>query len=211
LIGSTGSSGSDWPGGYSPSCERNQEPILTRLKVLLAEGGRVLEIGSGTGQHGCFFARALPQVVWQTSDQAVYLPGLSSNLAHHQIANVLPPVQLDVSADSWPAESFDALYTANTLHIMSWENVQQLFAGLQTLAHLPQQLIVYGPFNYNGGYTSDSNAAFDQSLKQRDPLSGIRDFDAVDELAEAAGYILEMDFEMPANNHLLVWHRKDKE
>jgi len=196
-----------WPGGSSPSCERNRQPILEVLAPLLSDVSNVLEVGSGTGQHACYFAQAMPHLQWQPADQPEWMPGLVKNLQAGGGANIRQPFELNVSADQWPDAAYDAIYTANTLHIMSWDNVCDFFAGVGKGTAPDSVLCVYGPFNYDGNYTSESNAAFDRSLKQRDPLSGIRDFEAVDELAKQQGFGLEKDYAMPANNRLLVWRK----
>ncbi|MFA5591636.1 MAG: DUF938 domain-containing protein [Lysobacteraceae bacterium] len=190
---------------HSPACERNREPILAVLREHFAARRQVLEIGSGTGQHAVFFAAAMPWLQWQASDRAEYLPGTRAWLDDARLPNTPAPLELDVLA-AWPALDVDAVFSANTLHIMGWDGVQALFEGVgKLLADSGDTLIVYGPFNYGGAYTSDSNRQFDAWLKARDPRSGIRDFEAVDALAEAAGLRLLADIEMPANNRCLVW------
>ncbi|MEJ5206940.1 DUF938 domain-containing protein [Denitratimonas sp. CY0512] len=190
---------------HSPACERNREPILAVLREHFATRRQVLEIGSGTGQHAVFFAAAMPWLQWQASDRAEYLPGIRAWLDDARLPNTPAPLELDVLA-AWPALDVDAVFSANTLHIMGWDGVQALFEGVgKLLADSGDTLIVYGPFNYGGAYTSDSNRQFDAWLKARDPRSGIRDFEAVDALAEAAGLRLLADIEMPANNRCLVW------
>lgn len=196
-----------WPGGNSPACERNRQPILRVLQPLLKDAGSVLEVGSGTGQHACYFAEAMPHLTWQPADQAAWQPGLKLNLQARGSGNIPEPVELEVSAGQWPDGVYDAVYTANTLHIMSWENVGDFYQGLPSVTKPGSLLCVYGPFNYEGAYTSESNASFDRSLQQRDPLSGIRDFEAVAQLAEAQGFKLLQDNEMPANNRLIIWRR----
>jgi cyclopropane fatty-acyl-phospholipid synthase-like methyltransferase len=191
---------------YSDACERNREPILEVLRQHLADRRHVLEIGSGTGQHAVHFAAALPQLTWQTSDLEVSLPGIRQWLEESALPNLPPPVALDVTG-TWPDTRFDAVFTANTLHIMSWPDVRALFAALPKVLTADATLAVYGPFNYNGRFTSPSNASFDEWLKQRSPHSGIRDFAAVDELARSIGFALVEDRPMPANNRTLVWRR----
>lgn len=190
----------------SIACERNREPILEVLRQHFADRRRVLEIGSGTGQHAVHFAAALPQLTWQTSDLKVSLPGIREWLEESALPNLPPPIALDVTG-SWPEMRFDAVFTANTLHIMSWPDVRTLFAALPKVLAADAVLAVYGPFNYNGRFTSPSNASFDEWLKQRSPHSGIRDFAAVDELARSIGFALVEDRPMPANNRTLVWRR----
>jgi hypothetical protein len=166
----------------------------------------VLEIGSGTGQHAVHFAAALPQLTWQTSDLESNLSGIRSRLEGSGLPNLPPPIALDVTG-AWPDTWFDAAFTANTLHIMGWPEVQTLFAALPEILSADAMLAVYGPFNYNGRFTSPSNAAFDEWLKQHSPHSGIRDFALVDELARSSGFALVEDRPMPANNRTLVWRR----
>ena len=191
---------------FAPACERNQEPILALLHSYLVNRRRVLEIGSGTGQHAVYFAPALPNTVWQTSDLEENLPGIRLWLQEAALPNLPPPLLLDVTGE-WPTERFDAAFSANSLHIMPWTAVEQFFAGIDTVIEDNGLLAVYGPFNYHGTYTSDSNREFDGWLKQRSALSGIRDFEKVDALANRIGLQLVKDHAMPANNRLIVWRR----
>ncbi|MDE3210451.1 MAG: DUF938 domain-containing protein [Pseudomonadota bacterium] len=191
---------------HAPACERNREPILQVLRGSLADCRRVLEIGSGTGQHAVHFAAALPQLVWQSSDRAENLPGIRAWLDHAALPNTPAPLEFDVGG-RWPEQSFDAIFSANTLHIMAWPEVQQLFARLPAISTDRARLVIYGPFNYHGRYSSDSNAAFDQSLRARGTQMAIRDAAAVDALATAAGFSLLDDVAMPANNRCRVWRR----
>jgi cyclopropane fatty-acyl-phospholipid synthase-like methyltransferase len=192
---------------FSPSSDRNQAPILEALRTHLASCRRVLEIGSGTGQHAVHFARELPSTTWQTSDVEGALPGIRMWLDEAALPNLPPPMVLDVNGD-WPRTHFDAVFTANTLHIMGWPEVEKFFAGLGRVLEPRALLAVYGPFNYGGRFTSDSNRAFDEWLKRQSPVSGVRDFEAVDALAKAERFELAADHAMPANNRLLVWARK---
>lgn len=189
---------------FSEPCERNKDPILAVLRQLFAQPARILEIGSGTGQHAVHFGAALPHVVWQTSDLPANHPGIRAWLEEAALPNVLAPVALDVNGP-WPQQTYDGVFTANTLHIVSWELAQKLVAGAAALLGRGGRLAIYGPFNYGGAFTSDSNARFDEWLKARDPLSGIRDFEAVAKCAEINGLHLQADHAMPANNHLLVF------
>ncbi len=191
----------------SEACERNKGPILAILKDAFAPARRVLEIGSGTGQHAVWFAKHLPQLTWQPTDTGDYLPVLREYLSQHAPPNVLPVIELDVRRHPWPVNSADAVFSANTLHIMSWDAVKDFFAGIGAALTSPGVLCVYGPFRYGGNYTSASNAEFDRYLKTRDPHSGIRDFEAVDELARAQGLELAADHAMPANNQTLLWRK----
>lgn len=193
---------------FSPACERNREPILAVLREHLSAPGRVLEIGGGTGQHAAHFAAALPHLVWQSSDRPDYLPVLAERIRRAGLPNLPAPIELDVERrDQWPAERFDAAYSANTLHIMGWPEVEQFFALVGATLAPSATLIVYGPFNQGGRFTSDSNAAFDAQLRADHPKRGIRDFEAVDALARAQGFALAAEIAMPANNRCLVWRR----
>ncbi|PPT90351.1 DUF938 domain-containing protein [Xanthomonas theicola] len=194
---------------YAPSCDRNRDPILQVLRRHFADRCHVLEIGSGTGQHAVHFAVALPQLVWQCSERAEQLPGIAQWLQAAALANTPPALALDVRGGPWPAAGYDAVFTANTLHIMDWPAVQAFFAGVGRLLADSDggTLAVYGPFNHRGAFGSDSNRAFDAWLKARDASSGIRDAEAVAALAQAQGLALQEDAAMPANNRCLVWRR----
>ena len=193
---------------HAPSCDENRDPILAVLRPRLQDGARVLEIGSGTGQHAVYFGAAMPGVRWQTSDQTENHAGIRLWLDEARLANVLPPLALDVSRDTWPTGPYDAVFSANTAHIMGPESVADMFAGVgRVLAH-GARFLLYGPFNRNGRYTSDSNARFDVWLKQRDPASGIRDIGWLNDLAAAAGMTPAEEIEMPVNNLILVWQKR---
>jgi cyclopropane fatty-acyl-phospholipid synthase-like methyltransferase len=192
---------------YVESCERNRVPILEVLRVELAGKSRLLEIGSGTGQHAVYFAPEFPGLVWQTSDVVEAHADIRAWLAEAGLANVLPPLTLDVCKGDWPSERYDAVFSSNTAHWMSWPEVECLFSGVGRALQAGGVCCLYGPFNYGGDYTSESNARFDRWLKARDPSGGIRDFEAVDELAREAGMTLRKDYEMPANNRTLVWSK----
>ena len=183
---------------FSEASERNRGPILAILRRVFKDRKRVLEIGSGTGQHAAYFSPELPHLVWQASDIAEHLPAI------RQWVSDPAPIELDVDKP-WPEVEADAVFSANTCHIMSWPQVERLFAGIGRLR--PEVLALYGPFNYNGRHTSESNARFDAMLRERDPLSGIRDFEKINALAEAAGLRLQEDNAMPANNRLLVFQK----
>lgn len=191
---------------FSPACERNREPILAVLREHFADRHQVLEIGSGSGQHAVYFAAAMPWLAWQCSDVAENLPGIRMWLDEAALPNTPAPLELDVRGP-WPALSVDAVFSANSLHIMGWSEVEALFAGLGTALADAATLVVYGPFNYGGHYTSASNRVFDGWLQARDPRSAIRDFEAVDALARTIGLQLVADVAMPANNRCLVWRR----
>ncbi|MFA5941821.1 MAG: DUF938 domain-containing protein [Sinimarinibacterium sp.] len=191
---------------FSAACERNREPILAVLREHFRDRRRVLEIGSGTGQHAVHFAAGLPHLVWQTADLPASHGSIRAWLDEAKLPNTLPPLALDVNGP-WPPQRFDAIFTANTLHIMSWPEVETLFARLPDVLAADARLVVYGPFNYGGEFTSPSNAQFNITLKSWGPHMGIRDFEAVDTLARAAGLALIEDRAMPANNRCLVWGR----
>ena len=192
---------------YSQSCDENREPILGIIREVFADTHRILEIGSGTGQHAVFFARRLPHLMWQPSDLPENHASINAWRDEADPGNVLPPIELDVTAATWPVGKYDGLFSANTLHIMSWEAVQSMFSGIGKLLPTGAHCCLYGPFNYGGSYTSDSNMRFDAWLKDRDPASGIRDFEALAGLATENGFELAADNEMPANNRLLVWKK----
>lgn len=190
----------------APSCARNREPILAVLRDHFADRRNVLEIGSGTGQHAIFFAAAMPHLIWQTSEQRENLAGIQMWLDEANLPNTPVPLELHVS-EAWPTQRFDAVFSANTLHIISWAEVERIFARLPDVMTADAKLAVYGPFNYGGSFTSESNAAFDAWLKQSGTHQGIRDFEAVDALAGQAGLTLIEDRAMPSNNRCLVWSR----
>lgn len=190
---------------YSEACVRNREPILAVLQDVYAQVHTVLEIGSGSGQHAVYFARALPHLLWQTSDLAENHAGIQLWIDESGLANVRSPIALDVDAGAWPKLAVDAAFTANTLHIISWASVRNLFARVGPLLSSGAPLCIYGPFNYAGAFTSDSNAAFDAMLRRHDPNSAIRDFESVCKLAAENGLALKADHAMPANNRLLVF------
>ncbi|MEO7430603.1 MAG: DUF938 domain-containing protein [Dokdonella sp.] len=195
---------------FSPASQRNRAPILEVLRGFFSDRTHVLEIGGGTGQHAVHFAAMLSHLTWQSSDRAEHLPGLRLWLDEARLANTPAPLQLDVARDDWPRGMFDAIFSANTLHIMSWPDVEALFAALPAVTTPDAKLAIYGPFNVDGRFTSDSNAAFDASLKARVPHMGIRDGADVDVLALTAGFHLVDDLPMPANNRLRMWQRRSR-
>jgi hypothetical protein len=188
----------------APSTEKNREPILAVLREVFADCRKVLEIGSGTGQHAVHFGAQLPHLTWQTSDRPDFLPGIRMWLAEAALPNVLPPFEFDVLGP-WPTGAYDAVYSANTLHIMSWAAVEAFFAGVPAVLDQEGLLFIYGPFMVDGRHTSESNAAFDQSLREKAPHQGLRDVGAVDALARQAGLVLQEQREMPSNNRCLIW------
>ena len=187
---------------FSPACERNQSPILAVIKPILKNIKNVLEIGSGTGQHAVHFAKQLPWIKWQCSDVKPNLSGIQQWIDDSNLQNVLSPVELDVSVNNI-TKQYGGIYSCNTLHIMSKQQVKDFFHLVSAATEQGGQLIIYGPFNYSGKYTSDSNADFDLWLKAQNPKSAIRDFEWIEMLAQKNGFNLVNDVSMPANNRLL--------
>ncbi len=190
---------------HSDACERNKGPILEVLRTEFADCKHVLEIGSGTGQHAVHFSTGMPWLVWQPSEMAEEMPALRKRIFNEGPSNLRAPVAIDVTQPPWDVRRVDGVFSANTLHIMHWPQVEAFFAGLPAVVKPATVLAIYGPFRYGGQYTSESNESFDSYLHARDPESGIRDFEAVDRLAHAAGFEFVADHRMPANNQTLVW------
>jgi SAM-dependent methyltransferase len=190
---------------FSDACERNKGPILEVLRTAFADCRHVLEIGSGTGQHAVHFATAMPGVVWQPSELPDAMPALRKRIFSEGPKNLRAPVTIDVTQPPWDVRKVDGIFTANTLHIMHWPQVEAFFAGLPAVAKPGAVLAIYGPFRFRGEHTSGSNESFDAMLRARDPGSGVRDFEAVDALARGAGFEFVADHPMPANNRTLVW------
>jgi SAM-dependent methyltransferase len=191
----------------SQACERNKGPILEVLQSAFADCSTVLEIGSGTGQHAVHFAAHLSHLTWHPTEQLAYLPDLNQRVKLEGARNLRPPTVLDVKQSVWPLRHVDAIFTANTLHIMSWTEVLAMYQGLGAVLAPGGVMCVYGPFRYGGRYTSDSNQEFDRMLKERDPLSGLRDIQALTTLAAQYGLSLRADHDLPANNRLLEFVR----
>ena len=190
---------------FSQACENNKAPILEALCKVLDMPARVLEIGTGTGQHAEHFARSLPHLQWQPSDHpdAAHLSRL--RLKQAKLPNILPILEIDVGREPWPVAGIDGAFSANTAHIMAWTEVEQMFHGIGERLTAKGAFCLYGPFNVQGRFTSESNRQFDQYLRARAPHMGIRDLDDMNDLAEAEGLLLEGDIAMPANNRLLVF------
>lgn len=193
---------------YAESCDQNRDPILDVLRPLLGSCSALLEIGSGTGQHAVYFAARLPHLHWIPSDCEENLSGIALWRQEADLPNVHAPLALDVTQANWPEVDVQAVFSANTAHIMNWPQVQALFRGVGETLPGGGLFLLYGPFNYGGNYTSDSNRRFDAWLKARDPLSGLRDFEALDQLAAQAGMQLQDDIAMPANNRILCWQKQ---
>ena len=192
---------------FSDACERNKDPILKILKHGFNNSNLVLEIGSGTAQHAVYFGKHLSHLNWQPTDLNENLASIKERIELEATDNVKSPIELDVSKHPWPVLDVDAVFTANTFHIMSWELVENFFVGLGEVLNRRGALCVYGPFKYRGKYTSESNKKFDGFIKSRDPQSGIRDFEAVNKLAIEQGLRLLEDHQMPANNQCIGWKR----
>ena len=192
---------------FAESSEQNKVPILAVLKQFCGDVETVLEIGSGTGQHAVFFAEQFPHLTWLTSDQLEYHAGIQMWLKDSGLTNIQGPLLLDVNQSDWPVKQTDAVFSANTVHIMGWPSVERMFNGIGKILKEGGVFCLYGPFNYNGKFSSESNARFDLWLKQRDPVSGVRDFEALQILADKAGLVFVDDVEMPANNRILVWEK----
>ena len=190
---------------FSQSCENNKGPILDVLRPLLKRRRACLEIGSGTGQHAAFFAARLPHLVWQASDVAGNHASIDAWI--DGVDNAPLPVVLDVDGDDWPARCYDAAFSANTAHIMHWPTVVHMFHGVSGILEAGAVFALYGPFSYYGEHTSPGNQRFDRTLRASDPGMGIRDYEAVVELASSVGMTLLADHAMPANNRTLLWQR----
>ena len=194
---------------YADSCERNQQPILDVLIEEFAETKKVLEIGSGTGQHAVFFALRLSQLIWQASDLAEHQAGMRSWIEEVEGIALPEPLELDVSSECWPDIGADGVFSANTAHIMHWDMVCAMMAGVGRLLASANggRFCLYGLFNEEEEFTSDSNRRFDAWLKERDPLMGLRDLGAMERIAGEAGLTLGRRHRMPANNLILVFDK----
>ncbi len=191
---------------FSAACERNQQDIAKRLQSVFKNTRCVLEIGSGSGQHAVYFASRLPWLEWHTSDLTQCHSGIMQWLKAAPNANLHPPITLDV-CNPWPQIGQDAIFTANTIHIMTWRAVTHLFLAAAKTLPTRGLLCLYGPFIYTRKALAPSNDRFDKQLKQRDPKQGLRYFEALDRLAKRTGLELVADTTMPTNNQLLVWEK----
>lgn len=190
---------------FAPSCERNKDEIFSVLQEVLPPSGVVLEIGSGTGQHAAYFAARLPHLIWQPSDLRPNLSSIDAWCAEAGAVNLRPALELDLLAKSWPIESARAVVCINTVHIVSWAGVENLFSGAARILALGGVMYVYGAYRYAGRALEPSNEEFDRWLKARDPVSGVRDFEAVNALAERNGLQFSEDRAMPGNNRSIWW------
>jgi SAM-dependent methyltransferase len=193
---------------FSEACERNKGPILDVLRSVFADRSNVLEIGSGTGQHAVHFAAHLEHVTWHPTERLGALPELTARIQAEGGRNLRQPMVLDVRQSVWPLRSVDAVFTANTLHILSWPEVTAMFQGIGGTLTPGGTVCIYGPFKYAGRYTSPSNLEFDRLLQERDPDSGIREIHDLTALAAGFGLRLAADHDLPANNRLLVFMKE---
>lgn len=192
---------------YAPATERNKGPILEVLQTEFRDAHQVLEIGSGTGEHAVFFGSNLPHLTWQTSDLIENHPVILETLKREGNPSVKPPLTLDVEHDQPPSIAADAVFSANTAHIMRIQAVQRMFELVARVLYAGGVFCLYGPFNFEDRFSSDSNARFDASLRQRDSSMGIRGLDDLDRFAGNAGLTRVRLYAMPANNHLAVWQK----
>ncbi len=190
---------------FSPSCERNQAQILAVLRDVLPKVGTMLEIGSGTGQHAVYFAAHLPKLDWQPTDLPENFASIRAWAAEAALPNLRAPVVLDLLAPASPTIDAQAIVCINTIHIVAWRGVENLFAYAGRTLPEGGLLYAYGPYRYADRPLEPSNESFDQWLKARDPASGVRDFEAVDALARQNGMRLAGDLAMPANNRSIWW------
>lgn len=190
---------------FSPSADRNKEPILDVLKTELSASQLVLEIGSGTGQHACFFAQKLPDITWQPTELKQNIPGVNSWMNEQNLDNVLAPKELDVDSQPWPDFTAQACFTCNTFHIVSMHSVHAIFAGSKAVLKTGGKLCVYGPFSIDGQHTSAGNEQFDKQLRASNSVSGVRDFSELDDIAQQFGFTAGRRIDMPANNFLVIW------
>ncbi|TLU65275.1 DUF938 domain-containing protein [Thalassotalea litorea] len=194
---------------FSPSCERNKQVILEQIAARLKQHSTVFEVGSLSGQHALHFTQHRPDIRWQCSDIKPHLAPLANNIRDFGGDNLLAPVHLDlIDAKTWQQTQMDCLYTANTLHIVAPALVERFFTLAQSIVKSGGTLMIYGPFKYQGQYTSSSNAEFQQWLLDRDPQSGIRDIEWIESLAANSNFSLHEDIAMPANNQLLIFYRQ---
>jgi SAM-dependent methyltransferase len=193
-------------GLHAASTERNRGPILDVLRRILPPTGLVLEIASGTGEHVAFFAGALPALRWQPSDATLaHLDSIRAWSAASGTDNIAPAVRLDVEQQPWPVTHADAILNINMIHIAPWSATEALFMGAARLLGPSGVLYLYGPFMRNGQHTAQSNQRFDERLRGEDPRWGVRDLNAVEAVATAAGFHAPDVISMPANNLSLVF------
>jgi len=192
---------------FSQACENNKNSILKVLKEYIADQDSLLEIASGTGQHGEFFAKSFPNLLWQTSDLPDAVDDLNLRISEANLQNLPLALTLNVNDSNWNVKKYELLFTANSLHIMSEKSVENFFSRIPNVLQQSALVFIYGPFKYDGKFTTKSNAEFDEWLKEKDLRSGVRDFEDINELAVNVGLSLAADVQMPSNNQLLVFLR----
>ncbi|MDG0996763.1 MAG: DUF938 domain-containing protein [Gammaproteobacteria bacterium] len=191
---------------FAAAADENKEAIAALLLTELKDNRDLLEIGSGTGQHAVYFSKLMPHLTWHCSDQSHQIAGIQLWLESAGLKNTAAVFVLDVSQD-WPQQSYDAAYAANIAHIMHWSQIEDLFLGLSTVLKQGACFYLYGPFSFDGQFSSQSNHDFDHFLRQQDPDSGLRDKNNLDELALKNGLIAATSWALPANNHILSWKK----
>ena len=192
---------------YAPACDRNTQPIVAALSALLPAQGSVLEVGSGTGQHIVSFARIFPELVWQPTDLNPQQASIDAWCEEADLDNVLPFRELNLLEVDAQDENYEAIVCINTIHIVSMQGVKNLFSTVSCSLKINGVFIVYGPYRYADRPLEPSNESFELWLKNRDPQSGIRNFEEINHLAAQAGLKLEQDLDMPANNRLICWRK----
>ncbi|MCP3672912.1 MAG: DUF938 domain-containing protein [Gammaproteobacteria bacterium] len=192
---------------FSQACENNKRPILDVISKHFENSELILEIGSGSAQHSLYFAEKLKQLYWQTSDQEENLEGINLQLNEYRKYNLGRPFSLDVTQNKWEIEHCDGVFSANTTHIMTWSMVEKMFEGVGHVLLPKKEFCLYGPFKFNGEYSADSNKAFDEMLHERNPNSGLRNFEDLQKLAESQGLSFVKKYDLPANNNILVWQQ----
>jgi SAM-dependent methyltransferase len=204
----------DWAGKAesartAPAVARNRDPILSVLQRFLPPRGLILEIASGTGEHAVHFAKGLPGVTWQPSDpDPESLASIAAHRASAKLSNLLAPIELDATSTPWPVTNANAIVAINMIHIAPWTACEGLMAGAERLLPPGGTLYLYGPYKENGVHTAPSNAAFDRSLRQRDPAWGVRDLEAVIAVADRHAFDFIQRIAMPANNLSVVFRRR---
>ena len=193
---------------FAQACDRNQAPILAVLKEVLPNRGKVLEIGSGTGQHAAYFSHFLPNLTWQPSDLADALPSIEAWRKESCVPNLNSPIVIDLLGNNEDLSRVDAIVCINVAHIVAWTGVERLFSIAANILESNGVLYFYGPYRYPDRTLEPSNVAFDRWLKEHNPVSGIRDYAAVESLAESSGFTLGGDRSMPSNNRSIWWVRE---
>ena len=194
----------------TPTAERNKGPILDVLARVLPRRGLVLEIASGTGQHVMHFAKALSGLTWQPSDPDAELrESIALRIQEERRTNVNRPIELDVTKVPWPLQTADAVLAINLIHVAPWPATLALFEGAKALLSTQGVLFLYGPYRRFGRHTSESNAQFDLALRAQNAEWGLRDLEAVADVAARTGFVLAETVEMPANNFSLVFKRRE--